>query len=1062
MPASDPARRCVLGSRQVRFMVKRACVNNELQHISRRLTGLCMKRPGLALGVWGEPGIGKTHTALVLLRGIPCQTKTVHATQALEKILLALAHPKKLTLWLEKILERLTKGKTLELGILNQALVALLAANAPIILQVEDLHEASPERLEFFKQLALGVVRTRGVGLIVTSRAQPPEGFEAIRLTPLNREESDALLEAEASARLPSEALAWLFERAAGNPLFTVEFFRLLARQGSLWNNGQRWRFRTPEHETMPVTVEALIEQVLHETASTPALENAIGAKAMLGLGASEQLWAEVAGLMLEDLSVVKQELEHRGVISNGEFAHPLFREVVTHGLQPEQRQGFARRALEVLEGDPRVAAEFVKDANLEPEVAFERFEKAVQAAKNAGDEIQSARFKVNAIEYASGKRRAIMAFEAGQALEKTNLSEAIRLLQISLEEQPKHADTIFWLAGCYATRGESGEVEKLLGRISDDEKMQTGWIKRQISLRFALGDYAGVLERWKADSRLHNDPDPILAYNVGFARSTQGDQEGAETIALAALKEPQINALNRARLWVVCGLSWHYREEQVTALTCFDKAVAAAVEAKNPAFTAATLHNRSMVWEHTSQEVQMLVDTEEALRLYAEVGIVRNYASTLTKKARILHEMGEYERAEECFQESRTILLQNDASIFLVTCECLLSELYLDWQPSYGSALAIKHAELALRVARPMGGFKFCASLQICSLVEAKQGNATRSLALIEECIKLLEAAGSKCPHQVLSTQGLALAQLGEVKMATAILQEAYDLVLATDWRVYAEKINLEIARITNDFERARTSFAWFKDHNLMNGVNIAIRYFPELATNHTPKTSRLSIPESIPHLEVLGSMQILLESQITPVRGRKRQELLALLLEARISGRSEVSRLELVDKLYPDADEIQSNAGLRDVIYQLRSSLGENTLTTTMNGYALGSLKTDVETFLETGNTQLWRGIYLEGLTLETSDTVRESIYLALRTRAEVLLETDPVEVTRVGRLLCEADPYDLEALRLTVTGLRAGQNHRSLSRFYDQARTRFLEIGEVLPARWQDFLTPIGTIA
>jgi hypothetical protein len=133
-----------------------------------------------------------------------------------------------------------------------------------------------------------------------------------------------------------------------------------------------------------------------------------------------------------------------------------------------------------------------------------------------------------------------------------------------------------------------------------------------------------------------------------------------------------------------------------------------------------------------------------------------------------------------------------------------------------------------------------------------------------------------------------------------------------------------------------------------------------------------------------------------------------------------------------------------------------------TTMNGYALGNLKTDVETFLETGNTQLWRGVYLEGLLLETSDTVRESLYLALRTRAEALLETDPIEATRVGRLLCEADPYDLEALRLTATGLRAGQNHRSLSRFYDAARTRFLEIGEVLPARWQDFLTPIGTTA
>jgi tetratricopeptide (TPR) repeat protein len=801
-----------------------------------------------------------------------------------------------------------------------------------------------------------------------------------------------------------------------------------------------------------------LIEQTLRDVANTPTLELVLGAKAMLGLNASETLWMQMTELTLGDWTEVQAILKARGVIASGEFAHPLYREVLKHGLTLEKRQKVARRALEVLEGDPRVAAEFVEDANLEARDALDWFEKAALAAKNAGDEIQSARFKARAIEYTSGEKRATLAFEAGQVLEKANRPEAIRLLHISLEQRPKHADTIFSLAGCYAGLGESDEVEKLLGRISDDEKAQVGWIKRQISLRFALGDYAGVLERWKANSRLHDDLDPILAYNVGFARSCQGDQLGAETIALVALQQPQLIALNRARLWVVCGLSWHYREDQDTALTCYNKALVAAVEAKNPAFTAMTLHNRSMVWEHMSQETQMLVDTEEALRLYAEAGISRQYASTLTKKARILHEMGEYERSEESFYESRTILLQNDASHFLVTCEGLLSELYLDWQPSYGSALAIKHAELALRVARPIGVFKLSFSLQICSLVEAKQGNAKRSLDLIEECIKLLEAAGSKCPHQVLSSRGLALAQLGKVKMATSILQEAYDLALATDWRVYAEKINLEIARLTNDLERARISFAWFKEHGLMNGVNIALRYFPELATT-APTSSKT---ESSFHLEVLGSMQTKLEGQPTPVRGRKRQELLALLLEARISGRSEVSKLELNDKLYPDADELQSNASLHNLMHNLRSSLGESAIITTMNGYALGNLGSDIEDFLKDGNTKRWRGTYLEGLTLETSDTVRESVYLALRTCAEALLETDLLEVIRVGRLLCEADPFDLEAVRLTVTGLRSGQNHRSLLRFYDAARTRFLEIGEVLPARWQDFLNSIGTTA
>jgi hypothetical protein len=308
---------------------------------------------------------------------------------------------------------------------------------------------------------------------------------------------------------------------------------------------------------------------------------------------------------------------------------------------------------------------------------------------------------------------------------------------------------------------------------------------------------------------------------------------------------------------------------------------------------------------------------------------------------------------------------------------------------------------------------------------------------------------------------QALALEALGKHELAVSELLKLEQKLIDQGFTDPAQEVGLEIDRLRGDTSSASKRLARFNSNDLKNMVHIAYRYFPELKTEpqHALATST---SESMPNLEVLGSMQISLESQTTPVRGRKRQELLALLLEARISGRSEVSKLELVEKLYPDADEIQSNAGLRDVIYQLRSSLGESILTTTANGYALGSLKTDVETFLETGNTQLWRGTYLEGLTLEGSDTVRESLYLALRTRAEALLETDPVEVTRVGRLLCEADLYDLEAVRVTVTGLRAGQNHRSLTRFYDAARTRFLEIGEVLPARWQDFLSSIGTSA
>ena len=148
-----------------------------------------------------------------------------------------------------------------------------------------------------------------------------------------------------------------------------------------------------------------------------------------------------------------------------------------------------------------------------------------------------------------------------------------------------------------------------------------------------------------------------------------------------------------------------------------------------------------------------------------------------------------------------------------------------------------------------------------------------------------------------------------------------------------------------------------------------------------------KLKLPRASTRLEVLGTVQIKLDGVTTPVRGRKRQELLAVLLEARSAGRNEASKLELLDVLYPDTDEIRGQAALKEVVHQVRSIFGQNIIQTSLSGYTLGNVQSDAEEFFEHFETTHWRGAYLNGLSLDhQDDAVRSAIHLALRTRLEL----------------------------------------------------------------------------
>jgi hypothetical protein len=171
-------------------------------------------------------------------------------------------------------------------------------------------------------------------------------------------------------------------------------------------------------------------------------------------------------------------------------------------------------------------------------------------------------------------------------------------------------------------------------------------------------------------------------------------------------------------------------------------------------------------------------------------------------------------------------------------------------------------------------------------------------------------------------------------------------------------------------------------------------------------------------------------------------------LLLEARIAGRAEVPKLELIDRLYPNSSEAHAAASLKDLAHQIRVAHGTELIRTTGNGYALGPVQSDLETYLETGESQLWHGPYLTG----PEDDLRQDLHRNLLGQAQT---QPPEEALRLGRILLEHDPFDLEAMRLTARALNACQP-KQLEVFYRMQRKRWLELGEVLPETVQEFLS------
>jgi tetratricopeptide (TPR) repeat protein len=806
----------------------------------------------------------------------------------------------------------------------------------------------------------------------------------------------------------------------------------------------------------MPVTIEALLEMSLSKVQDN-IFKTVLQTKAFLPLEASEALWQSVSELSTPALEAGKRALEQQGIFAKGTFAHPLYREVVLKRLSKLERQHLARRALEVLTDDPEAAAGFIEDANLEPTGALELLGRAASKAREHGNEARAARFQARCVSFMQGEAQAKLAFETAVDLYAYDLTEAIRLLELAHQTQPENFEILERLALYLAQAGHHTEVERLLANLPPSERISTRGLLLLISVSHYLQEPKHTVELWDAHPELQSVAPPVTIRNVAFAKADLGDAAGALELASQTLSTAHLLEEERALLLETCGFACYAKSDFASAVPYYTEALDLFHANGQAHRSGSLLFNRALSLQSLARFSESLTDAESALKLAAEGGHARFYANAQLALAAAHLEQGDYERAEERLRASKTYYQQTGMTGWLVDAYIGLSEVHRDWKTPYGGVLARKYGEKALLLARSLNNPRYVAAVMPYTVMaEALYGNPQGALELATEGYRLCcDQDDTFLLARLMRARAHVLSVLGRSSEALSDFQAALTITQTIGVPLETAKIRLEIAHLTHDLTAAKNGLEWFLERGLMNGANIARHYFPELAE----AKENGNMLEIGGRLEFLGSPQIT-SKETTLVRGRKRQECLALLLEARVSGKCEVSKLTLLDTLYAHENELRASMNLKNLVHGLRESFGDKFLITTSTGYALGSCSSDVELFLQTGDTALWRGEYLQGLELGSSSfdgdsAVREPLYLQLNRQAQSLLEANPKEAVRVAKILIQAEPYSTEYLITYFRALRTSNNHHTLTRHYAEARERMLEVGETLPEKWQSFL-------
>jgi hypothetical protein len=689
-------------------------------------------------------------------------------------------------------------------------------------------------------------------------------------------------------------------------------------------------------------------------------------------------------------------------------------------------------------------ASAFLPDAKLEPPAQSQLLLAAANQAKQLEQPIHEANLLARVVPLLHGAERENLALKAAQKLRHIDLPQALEMARLLLESPVHQTKAVLLMAELLAIQGHGAQAETMLEHLPTHERQGALWYARLIWIR-ALGyNELGALEVLKQHPQALHAGDPEMQYRAARVMAQHGLLKEAQALVERGLANAEST---QAQVWM-------HKAESIIAYHRADFVQMEQIEQRiynltravgNLRLMDAALYNRSIALDVLGRQPERLECLEAALQTCLELRDQTAYVIAQIMYADCLHQTAQYEHAETILHQALHQLERVDLTVHRFEAERALAALYQDWQPPQGKLLAQKYAKLALEHAKTLGADSNIAlGYAAYATALAWAGNAAEALPLAQQAVQT--ALGLEMPVNravAFAALGYVQWQLGQNTKALEAYRSAESTAQGYGHTALAQHLGMMQAAIRADQTALQTHLDWFTAAQLENNANLTKRF---LSRGNT-KTSPLA------RLEVLGALQIRTIQGVSKLRGQKRFELLALLLEARIAGKQDLARLEILDALYPNEPEDRANSSLKNLISNIRQTIHTQAIIATTNGYALGNLTSDAEEFLQTHNTELWRGAYLEGVLLVHGfESVRDGLCAVLFAAAQT---ANPQESARVARILLGMDSYNLHYLALTLRALQRSNNHKTLKRVYAQARATLLEVAEELPEHWADFL-------